>query len=232
MRRIISRSNLPVLLVVLSAFPAAFPSRGQAIPGQNAVDPQELITLAKGQQVGITTVKNAKGEYVNKRVVDDGTARAAELIAAGADINARSESGETALIASVSLHKTPLARLLIEKGADVNAALNEKYGDDAGGTALMIAASEGETDIASLLISKGARVNAATSIGRTALQSAVLNHERAMVALLLRNNADASLKDKDGKTALQLAQEKKFADIVVLLSNPARPTTPTTKPNR
>jgi hypothetical protein len=40
-----------------------------------------------------------------------------------------------------------------------------------------------------------------------------------MVALLLRNNADASSKDGDGKTALQLAQEKQFADIVLLLSS-------------
>jgi uncharacterized protein len=216
------RSNLRTLLAVIFVFSAALASRGQAVPAQETVDSQALLELAKEQSVGFTTVKNVKGEYVNKRVVDDGTARAAQLIAGGADINARNEFGETPLIAAVALHKIPLAKLLITKEADVNAALDEKHGDDAGATALMIAASEGETDIVPLLISKGAKVNAATKVGRTALQSAVLNHERAMVALLLRNNADASSKDGDGKTALQLAQEKKFADIVLLLSSPAK----------
>jgi hypothetical protein len=72
-----------------------------AASGQDAVDPRALLDLAKSRPsyFEFTTVKNNKGEYVNKRVGDgkrtgdDETAEAAKLIAQGADLNAIDDAG-------------------------------------------------------------------------------------------------------------------------------------------
>jgi len=59
-----------------------------------------------------------------------------------------------------------LVKLLLAKGADVNAV------DNQGNTALMLAANAGEFQIVDSLINGGANVNARNKEGRTALRLA------------------------------------------------------------
>jgi ankyrin repeat protein len=75
----------------------------------------------------------------------------ARLIAEGADVNARSAAGETALMLAAARGRLEFMGLLIERGADANAAT------DAGNTALMFAAARGQVDAARLLLDRGAR---------------------------------------------------------------------------
>ncbi|MHC4528164.1 MAG: ankyrin repeat domain-containing protein, partial [Planctomycetota bacterium] len=87
-------------------------------------------------------------------------------ISAGKDINIRSESGATLLIAASASGQTEIAKLLIEKGADVN--LREDVG---GSTALLAAAFLGHTEIVEMLIDKGADVNARNLSSETPLDT-------------------------------------------------------------
>ena len=62
-----------------------------------------------------------------------------------------------------TLAQDELVKLLLAKGADVNAV------DDQGNTALMLAANAGEFQIVASLIDAGANVNAKNKEGLTAL---------------------------------------------------------------
>ena len=87
--------------VVISTSRLSLGQAAAAASGQDAVDPRALLDLAKSRPsyFEFTTVKNNKGEYVNKRVGDgkrtgdDETAEAAKLIAQGADLNAIDDAG-------------------------------------------------------------------------------------------------------------------------------------------
>jgi hypothetical protein len=83
----------------------------------------------------------------------------ARLVAEGADVNTRSESGETALMLAAARGRLEFMGLLIERGADANAAT------DAGNTALMFAAARGQVDAARLLLDRGARADHVNKYG-------------------------------------------------------------------
>lgn len=91
-----------------------------------------------------------------KRLLDQG---------ANANITDPFRTNSALGIAAMNGH-TEIAKLLIDKGADVNFQANN------GNTALMLAAQAGHADIAKLLIEKGANVNAKTMWGQTALSLA------------------------------------------------------------
>ena len=100
-----------------------------------------------------------KGAAVNARSVNGSTAlilhRGPDIVRVllenGADVNLRNNDGVTALIAAVR-GKDPLsAKLLIARGADVNAVT--KGGD----TPMKIGAREGEIGIGDLLRQAGAK---------------------------------------------------------------------------
>ncbi|MCJ7663890.1 MAG: ankyrin repeat domain-containing protein, partial [Desulfobacterales bacterium] len=83
----------------------------------------------------------------------------------GANVNAKDEdkSGYTALISAAMNGLTDVAKVLLDKGADVN--IKDNYG----GTALEYAALFGNADIVKLLLEKGANINEKYSNGKTIL---------------------------------------------------------------
>lgn len=91
------------------------------------------------------------------------TERARELIREGAEVDARSEMGWTALMLACDRGHLKTAQLLIEEGADIDAR------DPLGMTALMWAASKNMFGTARLLIGSGADINARNNEGHTAL---------------------------------------------------------------
>jgi len=94
-------------------------------------------------------------------------------IARGADINATVHapgvpvSGATPLHLAVLFDQAAIARLLIERGANINVRAKDKHG----GTPLHWAAAVGRTEMARLLIEAGADVNAPDSNGYTPLDA-------------------------------------------------------------
>lgn len=102
---------------------------------------------------------------------------------------------------------------LIADGADIN----EK--DSVGQTALAQAAEAGYLEIAKLLVEKGADINVKNEQYRTPLHIASLCGHLDIAKLLISNKASIIAKDKDGKTPLDLAKEKKYKEIISLLSD-------------
>jgi ankyrin repeat protein len=106
------------------------------------------------------------------------------LIARGAEVNARTEDGNTALFeASLSQEKKPLAELLIEKGAYID--IKNKHGD----TPLIMATMNGIKEIVELLIAKGADVNATNNMGSNVLSVAWTHGQKEIMRLLYDNGA-------------------------------------------
>ena len=114
------------------------------------------------------------------------------LIDKGADVNAKSEHGNTPLH---DVDDEAAAELLIDKGAKINAKNN-------GDTPLHMIMNEA---VAKFLIGKGADVNAKDANGRTPLHYAAYRGFADVVRLLLDKDADVNAKDDEGKTPLHYA---------------------------
>jgi ankyrin repeat protein len=131
------------------------------------------------------------------------------LLNNGANPNA--SGGMTALMYAAQNGHLETAKLLIDKGADVNAK-------DYGMTALMYAAQNGHLEIANLLIDEGADVNAQErDEGMTALMCAAQNGHLKTAKLLIYKGADVNAQDDDGMTALMYAAQNGHLEIAKLL---------------
>lgn len=91
------------------------------------------------------------------------------LLQSGADVNTGARWGAPPLVIAAHTGNTAIMKLLIEKGADVNAINFNPFG---GETALMLAAKEANLEIVQLLLTHGADANIAESHGMTALMAA------------------------------------------------------------
>ena len=104
-----------------------------------------------------------------------------------------------------------IVKLLLEKGADVNAA------DQFGRTPLYQATKRGHIDIIKLLLEKGADVNAVNSFGRMPLSWASGRGHINIVKLLLEKGANIEAADQDKRTPLYWATVRGHIDIIKLL---------------
>lgn len=96
-------------------------------------------------------------------------------------------------------NRDTVARVLLEKGADVNAQ------DKDGRTALMFAGQTRQEDLVRVLINRGADVNAQDNSGFTPLMFAVDSTGINVVKLLLEHGARVDAKNNFGWTALMRA---------------------------
>lgn len=112
--------------------------------------------------------------------------------------NARGERETTALMYACAFGSVDAVRLLLRKGADVNAS------NAIGATALMWSTSEPAK--VKLLLEHGAGVNAQTAGGRTALVVAAMQPgSDQTVNMLLAKGADVHVTDHDGLTFIEAA---------------------------
>jgi ankyrin repeat protein len=103
--------------------------------------------------------------------VGDNDKQAVKLfIEAGFDINTPADSGITALHIAAMKGNTDIVKMLLDKGANPNAAVTS--GAEKGSTPLMAAVAGGYVEIVKLLVAKGADVNAKDDHGLTALDYA------------------------------------------------------------
>lgn len=190
------------------------------------------------------------GETLLSRAAAEAQAAIIEvLIARGLSPNATEpQSGRTPLVACImSRHRESLrmAKLLLDKGADVNAQ------DEKGNTPLMAAAAINNAELCRLLLDKGAVVTLANKYGETALDVALKANSAQCIPLLsgggpmfFLNAAqagnldelkkaleapgadpiDVNVSDANGRTALMLAAKNgSLACVQYLLSMKARP---------
>jgi len=174
---------------------AAFSEGGlpEGTKAATGVGPEEAARLL------LRAARDGEGDSVN------------ELLAGGADVNARTGDGWTALmLATVKGHRG-VFRSLIENGADLNARNDKEW------TALHLAVSVGDAEIISLLLSGGAEINAADDAGATPLMLAASERNVESVRTLLASGADAQISNRQGETALSVAAQRGYSDLVELL---------------
>jgi ankyrin repeat protein len=130
-----------------------------------------------------------------------------------AAINSYSKDGFTALHFACYFGQPEAARLLIEKGAKVDAVASNA-------TQVMplhSAASSRNLAAARLIVEHGAPVNALQQGGWVPLHAAAQNGDREMVDLLLAHGGDVDIANNDGKTPAMVARDKGHAKIASLL---------------
>jgi serine/threonine-protein phosphatase 6 regulatory ankyrin repeat subunit B len=113
-----------------------------------------------------------------------------------------------------------IAKLLVEKGADVNARWGANVNPQSGAahmidtTPLMFASSQGDIEMVKFLIDQQADAKAANASGQTALHFAAQHGHRSVVELLLNANADVNALTREAKTPLDVTQD---AAVKILL---------------
>jgi ankyrin repeat protein len=128
-------------------------------------------------------------------------------------VNRYADDGFTPLGLASFFCRGAVARLLIEKGADVNAASKNTQQV----TPLHSAVSRRQTMIAEALLAQGANPNARQQAGVTPLHQAAHNGHAEMVKLLLAHGADRQARMDDGRTPLAMALETGKREVIDLL---------------
>jgi len=170
---------------------------------------EALVTKAGDTKAAKWAPLHAAAASGDRQAVED-------LLAKGADVNAKSELGASALhTAAVYGHKQ-IAELLIEKGADVNATAERSLWDE-GMTALHGSCIKGQKGVAELLIARGADVNAKTKNGYTPLHIAATGGHKDVAEVLIAKGADVNAKDNYGRPPLSLAKNRSRTEVVELL---------------
>jgi ankyrin repeat protein len=128
------------------------------------------------------------------------------LIERGADVNAASRLGVTALSCAASKDRAGVVEALMQAGADVNQA------DVDGDTPLSRAES---APIVKMLIERGADVNAKNENGDTALWLAALFGRTDVVEALLQAGADVNKANENGDAPLNVAASAPIAKMLI-----------------
>jgi uncharacterized protein len=135
-------------------------------------------------------------------------------------VTSYSGDGFTALHFAAFFGRPDAARLLLERGADVDARGRGWMT----GTPLHSAASAGHVDVVQILLAAGADPNARQSGGWTPLHGAAHNGDVATAALLIAAGADVTAVNDDGASVRSLAQESgDAATMAAVGSGPGQP---------
>jgi ankyrin repeat protein len=169
----------------------------RAITAHDLAKVQELIAsgvnVNKSYSFALMTPLGAAATYDNTEIVE-------ALIAAGANVNARSSGGNTALHWAANTEQPKNVKILIAAGADVNARNN------IGATPLYNACYRGEdTTIIHALLDAGANIDTPNDHGQTPLFLALRTVVKNKVDALLAAGADISSNKIYGKTILEHA---------------------------
>jgi ankyrin repeat protein len=155
-------------------------------------------------------------EQLHEAVRAGEVARARELIAAGADVNARDSYGATVLMNAAHAGNVEMVKALIAAGADVNAT------DELGWNAVHKAVYNSDLDkgfpeVVVALAQAGSDVNAKIGYGIRPLMLAAGYGEASVCQALIDNGADVLARNDGGLTALMMVKDKFYVDVINLL---------------
>jgi ankyrin repeat protein len=210
------------------------------------------IAVLQGEFKRVKAILKERPEWVNTAnvfgitplhyaAIGDDQKIAAQLIKAGANLNAGTKTGITPLYGAVSEGKVEMVGFLISKGAIVNEATDDgavplhavtkkniaeilvaagvpvnarnKYGF----TPLHIAAYYGHVQVADYLLSKGAELESRTDTGWTPLCEAVFCKKKVMVDFLISKGAHVNARTRCGSSPLEIAVNFRYNEIAQTL---------------
>ncbi len=160
-------------------------------------------------------LRSKEREALNKELHSD--AHAGELekveraLARGAQVDAPSSEGWTALHLAAFMGHAPIVSLLIDSGANVHQR------DDRGHSPLHNAAQRGHMDAAQILVDHGALVDFFNNTHNTPLHQAAFNNQLYMVKFLLDHGANPNLKNNDGRTPLDMTSLQPDAKVAWII---------------
>jgi ankyrin repeat protein len=158
--------------------------------------------------------QKAPDEQLILAVRGNQVAEVQRLLAQGANPNAdrvQGFEGRPALFHAATFGYLEIARMLIDKGANVN------FGADRGEvTPLMSAALNGSAPVVALLLERGAAVGA-TAAGATALTEATQRGDPEVIGVLLAAGADPNVPMPDDRTPMCYAKGRGFGQVADLL---------------
>jgi len=140
----------------------------------------------------------------------------AQAVIAGADVNLEilKESNEiesTLLIQSLETGYIKLAKLLIERGADINRKNQQ------GNTPLLVAVLKRLPSMVETLLNYNASTNIANNFKQTPLFWAAYYGDDDIVKLLMAHDTNVEVEDQDGNTPLSIAKRRGNQKIKKLL---------------
>lgn len=144
---------------------------------------------------------------------------AAELIDAGADVNAKDSTEQSAYLIATSEGHLPLLELTLENGADVSSL------DSWDGTGLIRASERGHASVVGRLIRAEIDVDHVNNLGWVALHEALVFAKADQadayldtVRVLVAGGADVTITSgRDGRTPAQIAEQESLAPQARLL---------------
>jgi ankyrin repeat protein len=135
------------------------------------------------------------------------------LLSYGAYANPKTKCiGGTPLLSAISRSKWDVVSILLDHGADPNAAV---AADNHYIPLRLAAGLPGSADAVARLLARGANPNAADKDGDTALIEAARYGRIDVVKLLLDRGANVARKGRDGRTALAVAKDIETADLLI-----------------
>jgi ankyrin repeat protein len=145
-----------------------------------AGDEQRVVELAGGDRELVKSYSQDGWTPLHLACFFNHPALAEALIRLGADVQARSRNPmqNTPLHAAAAGHSREAVRILLERGADVNAQ------QEGGWTALHAASQNGDVEMVRLLIASGAHVHARAGNNQNALDLALTKGHQAVVDIL------------------------------------------------
>ena len=151
--------------------------------------------LARGFDPNTTNEKGDAGILV---ALQSASPQSAMLLAKHpkTNLNAQNKAGETPLMLAAINNQLALAKVLIDRGADVNKP---------GWTPLHYAATRGHRDMMRLLLDNDAYIDSEASDGTTPLMLAARFAPPLATKLLLEEGADPTLVNQQNASALDLA---------------------------
>ena len=140
--------------------------------------------------------------------IGDG-ARVAELLDRDRSLaNAFAPDGFHPLGLAAFFRRRDVARLLLDRGADIAAPARNRLAVTALHSAVATDAGPVDHELVALLLERGAPVNVPHLGGGTPLHTAAFTGDIKSIRMLLARGADPALRTDDGKSAVEVARER------------------------